>query len=278
MTEYKIIACDLDGTLLDSAGNISRKNLDAIDRLLKSGVHFVPCSGRTFSELPKELKENENIRYIIHSNGAVVFDRKTGKRILNCIPNNLCRKILDILNSFEAHITYRMDGECFVDARFQSIDSWDYYNVCRAHRSVVRDYAIYLDDFGEKSYNANNAEVFAAFFHDKDERLSCIKELKKEPLLRVVELDENNVEIVNSHAGKGNALISLADMLGIDISETMSLGDSGNDIGITQASGLGLAMSNAAESLKSVADDIICSNDEHAIAYVLNHYFNKGEA
>ncbi len=277
MIGYKIIACDLDGTLLDSTGHISRENLDAINTLFKKGVHFVPCSGRTFSELPGELKENESIRYIIHSNGAAVLDRKTGNRILNCIPNILCRKILDILNSFEAHITYRMDGECFVDARFQSVDSWDYFNVCRSHRSVVRDYAIHLCDFGVKSYNADNAEVFAVFFHDKNERLACIRELKKEPLLRVVELDENNVEIVNSHAGKGNALISLANMLGVDISETMSLGDSGNDIDITKTAGLGIAMSNASESLKAVADEIICSNDEHAIAYVLEHYFNKGE-
>lgn len=274
MNKYRIIACDLDGTLLDSSGDISRENLDAIDKLHDMGVHFVPCSGRTLSELPVQLKENKNIRYVIHSNGASVLDRKTGKRILNCISGSLCRRILDILHSYETHITYRLDGECYVDSRFQSEKDWDYYNVCDAHRLVVNDYAVYLEDFDEKSYAADNVEVFAAFFHDKQERLACIEELKKEPLLRVVELDENNVEIVNTTAGKGNALVALAKLLGVDISETMSLGDSGNDISITQISGLGLAMSNACDALKAVSDGVICSNDEHAIAYVLEHYFS----
>ncbi len=274
MNKYKLIASDLDGTLLDSSARISRQNLDAIDKLSEMGVHFVPCSGRTFSELPQELKDNKNIRYVIHSNGAVVFDRKTGKRILNCIPGDLVCKILDALHSFKTHITYRLNGECFVDARFQDEASWDYYNVCKAHRTVVRDFAVYLEDFDEKSYAADNVEVFAAFFHDYSEKLACIKQLEKEPLLRVVELDENNIEVMSASAGKGNALMALAKMLGIDISETMSLGDSRNDISITQTAGLGLAMSNAWETLKNLADKIICSNDEHAIAYVLEHYFS----
>ncbi len=274
MTGYKIVASDLDGTLLDSSARISRENLDAIGKLLDMGVHFVPCSGRTFSELPQELKDNENIRYVIHSNGAVVLDRKTGKRILNCISGSLVRKILDILHSFKTHITYRLNGECFVDERFQDEASWNYYNVCQAHRTVVRDFAVYLADFDKKSYAADNVEVFAAFFHDYSEKLACIRELEKEPLLRVVELDENNIEVVSASAGKGNALIALSELLGIDISETMSLGDSGNDISITQTAGLGLAMANAAESLKNLADGIICTNDEHAIAYVIEHYFS----
>ena len=273
MTSYKLVASDLDGTLLDKSGNISRKNLAAIDALLDLGVHFVPCSGRTLSELPRELIDNKNIRYIIHSNGATVLDRNTGDKILNCIPNRLSQKILNAVNSYKTHVTYRMNGECFVDARFQSLRDWEYYNVSNAHRTVVRDFSVYLEDFKEKSFAADNVEVIVAFFHDLSEKLACIKELEKEPLLQVVELAENNIEVMSKTAGKGNALVSLAKMLGTDISKTMSLGDSGNDISMTCASGLGLAMSNAEEALKKAADSVICSNEEHAIAYILEHYF-----
>ena len=66
----------------------------------------------------------------------------------------------------------------------------------------------------------------------------------------------------------------LADLLGIDYSDTISAGDSNNDLTITQAAGLGLAVSNACDSLKEVADEIICSNDEHIVSYILNHYFS----
>ena len=69
-------------------------------------------------------------------------------------------------------------------------------------------------------------------------------------------------------------LASAADMLGVNYADTIAIGDSDNDNSIVQASGLGLAVSNATNSLKAVADEIISSNDEHAIDYVLARYFS----
>lgn len=274
MENYKLIASDLDGTLLNSKTDISDENMKAIDCLDSKGVFFVPCSGRTFSEIPAKLKNNKSIRYFIHSNGAVVLDSQTGKRILNCIPNSNVRKILDILYSFDTHIIFRLNGECFADKFFQSPEDWDYYNLCEAHRNVIAQYAVHLENFKEIAYSSDNVEVFAVYFHLHEQKKECMRMLEKIPGLNLVELDTESVEIVTETAGKGNALSALADMLGIDISQTISLGDSGNDISITQTSGLGLAMSNACQALKQVADGIICSNDEHAVKYVLEKYFS----
>ena len=83
---------------------------------------------------------------------------------------------------------------------------------------------------------------------------------------------EYNLEIMSTKAGKGNALSALADMLKIQRSKTISIGDSGNDITSIESAGLGLAVSNATDSLKAVADDIICSNEEHIVAYVLENF------
>ena len=274
MENYKLIASDLDGTLLNSNTDVSDENMAAIDALAEKGVYFVPCSGRTFSEMPKKLKNSSSIRYFIHSNGAVVLDTKTGERILNCIPNCDVRKILDILYSFETHVTFRKDGECYVDKDFQTLKDWDYYNLCSAHRAVVGEFAIYLENFKEKAYSYDNIEVFAVYFHLKEEKAECLRLLEKIPTIHVVELTDDNLEIVCSTAGKGNALTALADKLSVDISQTMSLGDSGNDISITKTSGLGLAMSNACDALKNVADEIVCSNDEHVVKFVLEKYFS----
>ena len=68
---------------------------------------------------------------------------------------------------------------------------------------------------------------------------------------------------------------TLADMLGVDIADTISIGDSDNDESMILAAGLGLAVSNAWDSLKAVANGVICSNDEHAVAYVLAHYLQE---
>ena len=89
----------------------------------------------------------------------------------------------------------------------------------------------------------------------------------------MVEASEYNIEIMNIEAGKGNALYALCDLLGVDYEDTISMGDSDNDSSVTKAAGLGLAMANAVDSLKAIADEIICSNEEHGVEYVLNHYF-----
>lgn len=271
---YKIVASDLDGTLLNSRSKVSNENLLAISELTKKGVYFVPSTGRTFSEIPVELKNNPDIRYVIHSNGAVVFDKLTQKRIMNCISNADGRYILDVLASCDSHITIRQNGECFVDTAMQTKQLWDYYNLCEAHRVVVRDYAAHLPEFEKFSSSADNVEVFSAFFHSYDEKIACKKQLAQNTRFRVVEADEYNLEIINANAGKGNALYALADMLGVNYADTIAIGDSDNDNSIVQASGLGLAVSNATNSLKAVADEIISSNDEHAIDYVLARYFS----
>ncbi len=270
---YKIIASDLDGTLLNSEAGISEENLSAISELSKRGAFLVPSTGRSFLEIPVELKNNPDIRYYIYSNGATVLDKVTGKRISNCLSDSQRQFIIDTLMPFDVHLTIRQNGQCFVDKDFQTKAMWDYYNVCEAHRVVVRDYAVHLSDFKEFSQTVENAEVFSLFFHSYGEKTECKKIIEENEGLSAVGADEYNLEIISSLAGKGKALCSLANMLGVEIKDTIALGDSDNDTSIIKASGLGLAVSNATPSLKAIADKTVCSNDEHAILYVLTNFF-----
>lgn len=271
---YKIIASDLDGTLFNNMSRISSENIEAIKMLTNKGAHFVLSTGRTLSEIPVELADLPDVRYMIHSNGAVVYDKQTGHRILNCISNNTSCGIFDMLYKYECHITYRHNGNCFVDALFQNDEFFEYFNVCNEHRTSVRNFAVYLDNFKEIAYNADNVEVISVFFHNKNDKIACKTYFEKTGVLRVVEASEYNLEIMNIDAGKGNALCALANMIGVSPSECISIGDSDNDSSIIQAAGLGLAVSNACSSLKNIADNTICSNEEHVAKYVLTHYFN----
>ena len=84
------------------------------------------------------------------------------------------------------------------------------------------------------------------------------------------------VEHDGQNAANVNALLRLADMTGVDHAQTLAVGDSKNDSDMLAAAGLGLAVSNAWEELKAVADVVIpCSNDEHVAPYLLEHYFKK---
>ncbi len=273
MENYKLVASDLDGTLFDNQAEVSRENFAAINTLWGKGVHFVPSSGRTLSEIRSEIKDNPKVRYIIYSNGAAVFDKETGERILTCISKDVVKRILDVLYTFETHITYRYNGESFVDAAYQTEKAYDYYNVCEEHQDAVQGYANYVNNFKELGYSADQLEVISVFFRNYEDQEACKQLFSKWGELRVVESAPYNLEIVSRDAGKGNALRCLADKLCIDYADTISIGNSNNDESMIKAAGLGLAVLNSCESLKKAADEIICSNEEHVIDYVLKHYF-----
>lgn len=270
----RIVASDLDGTLLNSKSMVSEENFKAIDELTKKGVYFVPASGRTLSEVPEEIRENENIRYIIYSNGASIKDKKTDEDILMCISKAEAKEVLDILYSYKIHITMRFGGKCYIDADCQKDSDYEFYNVWEIHKEVINEYGIMKKDFKSFCYASDNIEVISVFFHDDDEKEECTKRLCDTGLIRVAEGWKHNIEICSIEAGKGAALKVLSQRLGIDIEDTIAVGDSDNDTSMIETAGLGLAMENAVESLKQKADEVICKNDEHAMCYILKHYID----
>ncbi len=270
MSQYKLIACDLDGTLYNSKTQISPQNLAAINALTSRGVLFVPASGRTLSEMPTELLQNPDIRYYIYSNGAAAIDTKTGKKILMCMSQSTTGRVLDTLYNFKTHITLRHDGMCYIDAGFQKPSDISFYNVHEVHHRVISEFGILKDDFRQFVYSLDDVEVMSVFFQSKAEMDECKRQLNSIDGIIVADSWPYNLEIFSTRAGKGAALTALAGSLGIDIKSTVGVGDSGNDMTLVCDAGLGLAVDNASDALKAVADRIICSNEQHAVKYILN--------
>lgn len=273
---YRLIVSDLDGTLLDEAMNVSDENVDAIKKMSQKNVFFVPSSGRTLSEFPKALTDNPDIRYIIHSIGAVIYDKVEKRPIYNaCIPNPLMRKIMDIIYSYDCYVTVRYDGDVYVDKNEQTHEKYERYHVCAPHVKVVRTYGKFIDDFEKTFRETDNVEVLAVFFKDLNELEECKKRLLEAGDLIVAKCWGYNLEISSAKAGKGNTLLKLAELLDIPVFDTIAVGDSGNDSTMLTAAGLGLAVSNASDDAKAVCDEIICSNDEHIVKYIYDNYIVK---
>ena len=164
LKNYSIICSDLDGTLLNNESKVSPENLQAMDELMNRGIWFVPSTGRSFSELPAEIKNNTSIRWFIYSNGAAILDRQTNQCYLTCMSNEVTQSILNILYGYTTHISIRQNGNCYVDAAYADQASFDYYNVCEAHRVVVNAFAIKREDFKEFCSQADEVEVISVFF------------------------------------------------------------------------------------------------------------------
>ncbi len=276
MHPIKLIATDLDGTLLNSRGEVSQENLDAIHALAEHGVPVVPASGRSYTEMPEVLRTHPDIRYFLYSNGAAVMDSVTGENIIAmCIPKALSNRVLDLLFTYEAHITYRHRGVCIGDASMQNEEAFAYYNVWQRHREVIEQFAEYEPDFKTRAYAADGVEMFAVYFHAEAEFDACREALRGMEGIGFAQIAFCGLEIFSSSAGKGKALLALADKLGIAHEQTAAVGDSDNDRSMILEAGVGLVVSNANDSLKADADEIICSNDEHAMAWIFHQYMKK---
>jgi len=271
MKQYKLIGCDLDGTLFNDRMSLSPENERAIRLLSDKGVYIVPVTGRAFSEM-EELADNPYIRYIITSNGAVILDKKTGESIYLCLSSKTARFVWDTLKKYDYFTIVHYKGKTYIkDINDDEIKS---YNISSDALKIMNGYANRVAEFEEKTRLMENIESIVVFFKNDNEKEACKKILSNDERLYVAEVRERSIEIFSAAAGKEKAMKKLAEKLGISPQEIICIGDSGNDVEMTKFAGLGLSVSNGCEELKSVADEVICSNNEHIAKYVLNKYFS----
>jgi Cof subfamily protein (haloacid dehalogenase superfamily) len=268
---YKIIASDLDGTLFNKKGEISEENSKAIKTLYEMGVHFVPTSGRSFGEMPPEIRKNPYIRYYIGSDGATVYDKVTDTTHSLTIPTELSHFILDKLFTYPVNMMLHADNNSYVDADMHNEADYRKYNYSQSWIDFTFETNLPKPDFQNFAYT-KDVEMFCVFFKNPDELLECKEFFGAHPDLLVAQSYKHNLEIFYKTAGKGNALMLLADILGVDRKDTIAVGDSTNDYTMVKMAGLGLAMDNAVDELKAVADEVICNNEMHSAQYILEHY------
>jgi Cof subfamily protein (haloacid dehalogenase superfamily) len=273
---YKIIATDLDGTLLNSKMELSQENKEAILKMAEMGIYFVPCTGRSLSEVAQEIRGLQEARYYITSNGAAVFDVKENKAIIqNCIIGEDKSFLLKTLRKYHSLFTIHINGISYADA-----DRRD-HATCRSFRMNdlfirhIDDKDDFIENFDAFCDEAKMVENCCAFFKNDEDMAACRKELLQTGRFAITASMPTNLEINFIEAGKGVALLALAEYLGIDPQKTIGVGDNINDADSLARAGLGLAVKNARPELLAIADQVVCSNDDHAMKYILENIIMK---
>ena len=271
--KYKIVASDLDGTLLNKEQTVSAENFCAISEMNRLGVEFVPTTGRGMNEIELSLINSPDIRYIITSNGAVVYDKKVGKPILTrYISKAAARLILEAIRPYNVFMVVHEGGKTYFDkSKYNS----EFLNVCGVgeyYGSIIGKYAEAVEDFESFLLSSNEIELICLFFELDEGTRSCNQILENCGMLNAASPRANYLEIYSSDAGKGDTLVALADKLGVDIADVIAVGDSDNDFTMIKQAGLGLAVANACDALKEIANQTICNNSEHIAKYVLENF------
>ena len=268
--QIRLIAFDLDGTLLNAAKILTLRNKAALEHAAEKGILIVPTTGRLFDAIPEEIRQFPFLRYAITINGAAVFDTATGSNIYRAeIPLEQAIEIMSYLDNYP--IIY----DCYKDnTGWMTRSMWDqaevfapnayYVSSIRTRRKPVPELKEYLKQQG------GSVQKIQLFSTDPALRTALLKELPTRfSHLAVSSSVERNVEINHEDANKGAALTALASRLELDRSQVMAFGDGLNDISMIREAGTGVAMQNAVDEVKAAADLITGSCEESGVAEVI---------
>lgn len=272
MEKIKLVALDLDGTLLNSEKGVSPRNKEALEACIQKGVHIVPCTGRTVQGIPEEVRSLPGVRYAITLNGGVVVDMKENKIIAeHKLDNALACEILQFVSQYPLMYDLYIDGWGVSEKRF--CDHLDQYKIPKPiqdlilrTRNLVPDIIEYVEEY------AKPIEKINLYFGDMELRSQMRKLLSQREDIVVSSSVENNLEVNAVGATKGEGLKALAEYLGLSTEETMGCGDGDNDVTMIQTAGIGVAMGNGEDSLKAMADYVTARNDEDGVAQAIERF------
>lgn len=271
----KLLAIDMDGTCLNSKRKLTDETLDALIKAKKEGVEIVPITGRPFNFLPKAILENDLCRYVITSNGAYVYDLKENKFLKEAIvPIEDAVEIINRCNKRHAGIAANIKEDYIYHGGLIKLIGRFVFG------KEITKVAIQVDDLASyiKENNSSVGEIQMFYLSKKYENriIQVVDEYKDLMLVH----NGKCLEIFSKEATKGKALDLIREKLNIKEEDVISIGDSENDLTMFDHAGLKLAMGNAVEKLKELADHILPSNDDFGVKvaierFILNNFTLK---
>ncbi len=278
MPDLKIIALDLDGTLLDSRKRLSDVNRGALARAAERGALVVPTTGRFFGMMPQVIRDLSFVRYAITVNGAQVYDRETDAAIVREeIPRAMALEVMRLLDGFDViYDCYRSNwgwmSEAFKAKAADYATDEHYLKMVNDFRRGVPDLKRHLEETAAEG-DVQKIMLFARLNGPKDVTRRITEAVNARfPEIKVTSTTWNNLELNIAGAHKGVALRRFAEHLGLTLANCMALGDGRNDLTMIEAAGVGVAMANAHPDVLAAADYVSLSNDENGVAAALEHY------
>lgn len=266
----KLVAIDLDGTLLNRNHKVSELNKKAIKKALGKNLKIVLCSGRTVQNVLSFAKELEIIgkeEYVVGFNGAGALRLDDEEFIFK---ESLSGKDA----KFIAKICDEVDANYTVHTFYESLTPRE--NPYSTYESALNEVELFLkhprelvdDDEVTKVLILDDPEIINEYEAHIREHLS-----HKYDLIRTMPF---YLEVLKKGINKYSGIMAVADLLQIKKDEIMALGDAPNDLEIVRDVGIGIAMGNTEEIVKAHADFITKSNEEHGVAYAMNHFLGLG--
>jgi Cof subfamily protein (haloacid dehalogenase superfamily) len=265
----KLIACDLDGTLLDDNHEITEDNRKVIEDLKNRDIPFVIATGRIYPSAAEFSKDLKLKTPVIACNGAVIKDPIEDKILYHFpVETDSMLEMVKICKKFDIYFhIYTMDT-VYAERNERLILKYNEWKEKDPMRSLVKTGVV--SDI--VPIIKNNVVYKLGIYVDEAGAEEAYKELVKIPGITSCFSLTTLVDLFNEEASKGVAVEKLAEMYGLKKEEIMAIGDNENDISMLEHAGLGVAMHGAKDLVKAAANEVTESNDNSGVAVVIRKH------
>lgn len=290
---YKLIAVDLDGTLLNSFGEVTEYSKKIIKRVIDEGNKFIIASGRPIDSIKTISKEIGSSEYFIAGNGAIIFDIKKDKIIYEKYMSK--QKVLEIIKMCEENsICYNIYTNENILATSLKYNVLYYFKENlkkeedkKTNINIVSNMYEYIQNIKEEKFLKiticdESKTVFNSILN-KIRKINGIEILEVSHMSRKVitqgteeiPIEYYYTEITLANVDKWSAIQYLAKKLNIEKNEIIAIGDNMNDKKMIENAGLGIAMKGSTPVVVEVADEIAPGNNENGVAKMLQKYYKN---
>ncbi len=255
----KLLASDIDGTIIDNDNQISSYNIEAIKKLNAKDINFTLCTGKTYF-MVKDFCKQMNAGYGIFGNGTQIINLKTGKEIIrNVLNKEDLIKCIDIANKNNLHVHIYVENKIIAQGSLKYM--------------ADRNYKLYKENIGfnvvqdlKQYINTNNLSVLKLIISAEKDLSNIRQEILKNQNLAVMQIKKYNeykdrvidkeyeyLDIVPKCVNKYNSLKQLCEYLNIQKDEVMAIGDNINDIAMIENAGVGVAIGGSYDEVEEKA-------------------------
>ncbi|MFJ7992624.1 Cof-type HAD-IIB family hydrolase [Peribacillus frigoritolerans] len=272
---YRLLAVNIDGTLLQSNGRLNKSTKEAIDYVHQKGVHVALVTSRNYHSAKKVAKALKINPMIVAQQGAFVGASMEKPIMVKRISEELTAELVQMLEKTTCqilliHEKYSLGNRVNLPENLlgKSVMYLNDQNIYAQN---------YVDDISEELIDQPMAPTkMDIIFPEKNARNDMLKLIKEMfPEVDVLLHPGHKLTIVPKGVSKWSGVLYLADHLEVKRTEIVSIGDGLDDMEMIAGSGLGVAMGNADEEVRKVAKWVTRSNDQDGVAYMLREFFRK---
>lgn len=265
----KLIAVDMDGTLLRPDKTVSKRCAEALRGAIDKGAILIPATGRVAYMIPKPVVGIRGVRYAITSNGAMVRDLQERKTLYrNLMTMQQASQLLTFLEARGLFAEAYCDGVSYSEKRM--LDLAVKAGLPERVLGYIMESQRFVENLaGHVSLLNLPPEKVNIPYVPQELRAELCGKILSIPGLAVTSSGLENIEVNSASCSKGDALRFLCTRLSVSPSQTMAIGDGDNDISMLQYAGIAVAMGNAQPAVKAAANFVTGANDQDGVAYVI---------